>query len=190
VDPFQTHCYSENLVAPGIEPWTSGLAPNKISCYIVDEGEHFINAEWNKFDNSKWTKLTENKQTNSVALSPRANYTDWSIATCRRNLVPTFVDRVVSRGQRGGSPTVVNLTFKNDRCTYCDNPNPRQRLQSKQLCEPPVVGNNSVDSSHCYAVVTLSTLTGKEELLQRGFLCAWCLEVISGRFIGQESTRE
>jgi hypothetical protein len=44
-----------------------------------------------------------NKQTNSVALSPRANYTDWLTATCRRNLV--------SRGQRGGSPTVVNLSF-------------------------------------------------------------------------------
>jgi hypothetical protein len=26
-------------------------------------------------------------------------------------LVPTFVDRVVSRGQRGGSPTVVNFSF-------------------------------------------------------------------------------
>jgi hypothetical protein len=25
--------------------------------------------------------------------------------------VPTFVDRRVSRGQRGGSPTVVNLSF-------------------------------------------------------------------------------
>jgi hypothetical protein len=23
--PFQTHCYPENLVAPGIEPGTSGL---------------------------------------------------------------------------------------------------------------------------------------------------------------------
>jgi hypothetical protein len=23
--PFQTHCYSENLVAPGIEPGTSGF---------------------------------------------------------------------------------------------------------------------------------------------------------------------
>jgi hypothetical protein len=51
------------------------------------------------------------KQTNSVALSPRANYTDWSIATCRRNLVSTFVDRGVPRGQRGGSPMVVNLSF-------------------------------------------------------------------------------
>jgi hypothetical protein len=32
-------------------------------------------------------------------------------ATCRRNLVTIFVDRRVSRGQRGGSPTVVNLSF-------------------------------------------------------------------------------
>jgi hypothetical protein len=30
-------------------------------------------------------------------------------ATCRLNLVSSFVDRGVSRGQRGGSPTVVNL---------------------------------------------------------------------------------
>jgi hypothetical protein len=56
-------------------------------------------------------RYVEQKQTNSVALSPRANYTDRSTATCRRNLVPTFVDRGVSRGQGGGSPTVVNLSF-------------------------------------------------------------------------------
>jgi hypothetical protein len=49
------------------------------------------------------------KQTNSVALSPQANYTDWATAICRRNLVPTFVDRGVSHGQRGGSPTVVTF---------------------------------------------------------------------------------
>jgi hypothetical protein len=53
----------------------------------------------------------QTKQTNSVALSPRTNYTDWVTATCRRNVVPTFVDRGVSRGQCGGSPTVVNLSF-------------------------------------------------------------------------------
>jgi hypothetical protein len=46
-----------------------------------------------------------------MAPSPQANYTDWATATCRRNLGPTFVDRGVSRGQRGGSPTVVNLSF-------------------------------------------------------------------------------
>jgi hypothetical protein len=38
-------------------------------------------------------------------------------ATCPRNLVPTFVDRRVSRGQRGRSPTVVNLSFL-DRSRY------------------------------------------------------------------------
>jgi hypothetical protein len=59
----------------------------------------------------------KNKQTNSVALSPRANYTDWATATCRRNWVSTFVYRGVSRGQRGGSPTVVNLSFL-DRSRY------------------------------------------------------------------------
>jgi hypothetical protein len=60
---------------------------------------------------------SKNKQTNSVALIPQVNYTDWATATCRRNLVPTFVDRRVSRGQRGGSPTVVNLSFL-DRNRY------------------------------------------------------------------------
>jgi hypothetical protein len=57
-------------------------------------------------------------QTNSVALSPLANYTDWATATCRRNLVSTFVDRRVSRCQRGGFPTVVNLSFLDRKCKY------------------------------------------------------------------------
>jgi hypothetical protein len=60
----------------------------------------------------KWkfflTHMTKKKKKPSVAFSPRANYTDWATATCWWNLVPTFVDRGVSRGQRGGSPTVVN----------------------------------------------------------------------------------
>jgi hypothetical protein len=56
-------------------------------------------------------------KTNSVAFSLQANDTDRATATCRRNLVPTFVDRGVSRGQRGGSPTVVNLSFL-DRSRY------------------------------------------------------------------------
>jgi hypothetical protein len=49
--------------------------------------------------------------TNSVAFSPQANYTDFGTANCWRNLVPTFADRGLSRGQRGGSRTVVNLNF-------------------------------------------------------------------------------
>jgi hypothetical protein len=46
-----------------------------------------------------------------VGFSPQADYTDCATATCWRNLVPTFVDRGVSRGQGGGSSTVVNLSF-------------------------------------------------------------------------------
>jgi hypothetical protein len=53
----------------------------------------------------------------SLALNPQTKYTDWATTTCRRNLIPTFVDRGVSRGQRGGSPTVVNLSVL-DRSRY------------------------------------------------------------------------
>jgi hypothetical protein len=38
-----------------------------------------------------------------VAFSPQANYTDWTTAICWRNLLPTFADGGMSRGQRGGS---------------------------------------------------------------------------------------
>jgi hypothetical protein len=62
---------------------------------------------------------------NSVALSPRANYTDWATATCRRNLVSTFVDRGVSRGQRSRSPTassiyLYNIVALSPRANYTD----------------------------------------------------------------------
>jgi hypothetical protein len=59
----------------------------------------------------------DKNKTNSVAFSPHANYTNWATATCRRNLAPTFADRGVSRCQRGGSHTVVNLSFL-DRSRY------------------------------------------------------------------------
>jgi hypothetical protein len=36
---------------------------------------------------------------------------DWTTATGRRILVPTFADRGVSRDQRGGKTTAVNLSF-------------------------------------------------------------------------------
>jgi hypothetical protein len=52
-----------------------------------------------------------------MAFSPQANYTDWAAAICWRILVPTFVDRGVSRGRHGGCPTVVNLSFL-DRNRY------------------------------------------------------------------------
>jgi hypothetical protein len=56
-------------------------------------------------------------KTNSVDFSPQANYTDWATTTGQRILVSIFVDRGVSRGQRGGSSTAVNLSFL-DRSRY------------------------------------------------------------------------
>jgi hypothetical protein len=57
------------------------------------------------------------QQQNSVAFSSQVNFTDWVTITSRRILVPTFVDRGALLGQRGRSPTVVNLSFL-DRSRY------------------------------------------------------------------------
>jgi hypothetical protein len=54
---------------------------------------------------------------NSAAFSPQANYTDWATVTGRRILVPIFVERGVSRGQRGGNPMADNLSSL-DRSPY------------------------------------------------------------------------
>jgi hypothetical protein len=53
----------------------------------------------------------------AVAFRPQAFYTEWSTDAGRRILVPTFVDRGVTRGQRGGTPTAVILSFL-DRSRY------------------------------------------------------------------------
>jgi hypothetical protein len=76
----------------------------------------FVHVFGSKNKSYIWSR-TKNKQTNSVALSPQANYTDWATTNCRRNLVSNFADSVVLRGQRGGSPTVINLSFL-DRSHY------------------------------------------------------------------------
>jgi hypothetical protein len=55
---------------------------------------------------------------NSVAFSPQANYTYWSIFAGLRILVPTFVDKGVSRGKRGGTPMAVNLFSRPDRLLF------------------------------------------------------------------------
>jgi hypothetical protein len=77
--------------------------PNSLICFWC----HCIDLWWARRENNN----NNNNKKPSVALSPQANYNDWATATCRRNLVSTFVDREVSRGQRSGSPTVVNLSF-------------------------------------------------------------------------------
>jgi hypothetical protein len=56
-------------------------------------------------------------KTNSVACSPQANYTDRATVSCWRNLMSTFVDRGVSRGQLFGCPAVVKFGFL-DRNRY------------------------------------------------------------------------
>jgi hypothetical protein len=50
-------------------------------------------------------------ETEINAITPKANYTDWSTATGRRILLPSFADRGVSRGQRGGIRWQLNLVF-------------------------------------------------------------------------------
>jgi hypothetical protein len=47
----------------------------------------------------------------SVDFSPQANYTDWATAAGGRILVPTFADRGVARGQRGGTRTALKSLF-------------------------------------------------------------------------------
>jgi hypothetical protein len=71
---------------------------------------------------------------NSVAFSPQTNYTDWATVTCWRNLVPTFVDREVSRGQHGGSLTVVNFSFLDQNRYFFFQVAPH--LSSQGLSEP------------------------------------------------------
>jgi hypothetical protein len=39
-------------------------------------------------------------------------------ATRRRILVPTFADRSVSRGQRGGTPTALNLFSRPEKLLF------------------------------------------------------------------------
>jgi hypothetical protein len=79
-------------------------------CYWVS-----VSCTWQGLVNIQNGRPKTNKL--SVALSPRANYTDRVTATCWRNLVPTFVDRRVLRGQRGRSPMVVNVSLSSAKTT-------------------------------------------------------------------------
>jgi hypothetical protein len=138
------------------------------------------------------------RQTNSVALIPQANYTDWATANCRRNLVPTFADRGVSRGQRGGSPTAVNLSFL-DRSRYffiqvaphlfsqgLSGPRSRPTGIQKNLVAPviePETSGLAARNSHHYtteAVLPLSIL-----------ILSWILrpDLLSGLFLSGFQTK-
>jgi hypothetical protein len=70
---------------------------------------------------------------NSVAINPQTNYIDWATVNGRRNLLPTFADAVVSRGQRGSSPRAVNLNFLDRNCYFFFQVAPH-------LCSPGLSG--------------------------------------------------
>jgi hypothetical protein len=52
-----------------------------------------------------------------MALSHQASYTNWQTAAGQKILMPTFADWGMSRGQCGGTPMAVNLSFL-DRSSY------------------------------------------------------------------------
>jgi hypothetical protein len=93
-------------IVGGILSDQSGLSMKPLNCFLLQKNK--LRGPWRMVSSGLLRR--ENLKSYSVALSHRANYTDWSTATCRRNLAPTIVDRGVSRGQRGGSPTIVNLS--------------------------------------------------------------------------------
>jgi hypothetical protein len=105
------------MAAPYVsKSWQQKRSVSQSVCRVVGQFICEINA-FIALLNYEYYLIRTSTKTNSVALSPRANYIDWETATCWRNLVPTFVDRGMSSGQRGGSPTVVNLSFL-DRSHY------------------------------------------------------------------------
>jgi hypothetical protein len=117
-----THKYTSHIhithitqnISPGDSITTSVQHTNTHVTYTLHISHkifHPVIASLRQYNTQIHKSHTHYTKTNSVALSPRANYTNWATATCRRNLKPTFVDRRVSRGQRGGFPTVVNLSF-------------------------------------------------------------------------------
>jgi hypothetical protein len=85
-----------------------------MNCQYIYETRNLLGVSYHL----KQTHASKTNKTNSVAFSPQANYTNWATATCRWNLVPSFADRVVLRGQHGESPTVVNLSFLDWNCYF------------------------------------------------------------------------
>jgi hypothetical protein len=114
--------------------WCSPLERREVEHFFISIFNLHFRNHGSKRPLTAFFQTILNKK-NSVALSPQANYTDWATSTCLRNLVPTFVDRGVSRGLRGGSPTVVNLSFL-DRSRYCFF-HVAPHLSSQWLSGPP-----------------------------------------------------
>jgi hypothetical protein len=64
-----------------------------------------------------WFLMQQNKKTNSVAFSLQAKYrlSDHHLLA---KFSPNFCGWGVSHGQRGGYPTVINLSFLDRNCTF------------------------------------------------------------------------
>jgi hypothetical protein len=111
-----------------------------------------------------------------MALSPQANYNDWATATCRRNFVSTSADRGVSRGQRSGTPTVVNLSFLDQFGMTVTNQNliqeeTKRRLNSGNACYysiqnllPSCLLSENIKITVYKTIILLAVLYGCETL--------------------------
>jgi hypothetical protein len=113
-DSFRDHWVLTNGSLGGIHSFCPSEFP---LIFLHVSGGDWVNLSGDRQTHTHRARLSlkptpQNNNKNSLALSPQANCTEWATATWR-NLVPTFVDRGVSRGQRGGSPTVVILSFLN-----------------------------------------------------------------------------
>jgi hypothetical protein len=111
----ERHTPSRGMVVPSA--FSQHMVQRSFAALQVSNGVHrwVDDPDTRKRNEMSWNvsrlfRWTTNKL-NSVALSPQANYIDGVTATCERNLVPTFVDRGVSRGQRGGSPRSLISVF-------------------------------------------------------------------------------
>jgi hypothetical protein len=82
-----------------------------------------------------------NKQRNKLRGLSASELYRLTIANCWQNLLPTFADRGVSRGQRGGSPTVINLSFLDRNCYF----------YFKQLLIYPQEAEWTPFQTHCYS---------------------------------------
>jgi hypothetical protein len=97
---FGTLCISSMCSVEQSQSTSDGV----VTGYGLDSQVWFLVQAHIYFHNCRLLSLLSSVYKNSVALSPQANYTDWVTATCQWNLVPTFVDRGMSCGQRGRSP--------------------------------------------------------------------------------------
>jgi hypothetical protein len=52
--PFQTHCYSENVVAPGIESGTSGSVDRNSDHFTTESVSNRVTTNIKSFQNKEW----------------------------------------------------------------------------------------------------------------------------------------